>query len=261
MSTTTKNGTKPNAKTVGARQVEWTSEYDVFSRLPGNRDIDLLHVSTLVKAMEKEYIFSPILVNQDFQVLDGQHRLEAHRRLQKPIPFYWDEVGDLEAVQRLNSTQKGWTNADYAQSFVERGFKDYEIYTWFKKSYGLPYTVCLVLLSGSEYRGLSRSFKTGDFKVKNLEVAKKKAVILSQLAPYFTHWKDGGFLRAMNTALRKKGFDVQQFIHKVAVNSTMLVPCTSMDQYMQLIEEVYNFRSSKKVPIRFGEDDPKSPWR
>lgn len=255
-----KNGT-PSAKTLGPRQVEFTTEYEVFSRLNGNRDVDKLHVANLVKAFEEEYIFSPILVNQNFEVLDGQHRLEAHKILGLPVPFYWDEVGDLESVQRLNNTQKAWSIDDYAQSYIERGFKDYEMYKWFKESYGMPHTVCLVLLGGQDNKGLHARFRQGQFKVKNLELAKQKASILTQLAQYFTHWKDGKFLRAMNTALNKKGFDVQTFMHRVAVNSTMLVPCTSTDQYLQLIEEVYNFRSTNKVPIRYGEEDPKSKWR
>lgn len=248
-------------KKTAARQIDITSEYDVFQRLPGNRDIDTLHVANLVKAMEEEYIFSPILVNQEFQVLDGQHRLEAHKRLGLPVPYFWDNVGDLSTVQRMNNSQKSWTNDDYAKSYIERGLKDYEIYKWFKESFGMPHTVCLILLEGVDGRGQSKRFRGGEFKVKNIELAKRKAAVLSNLSEFFTHWKDAAFLRALNTALNKKGFDIQQFIHKVALNSKMLVPCTSTDQYAQLIEEIYNFRSTKRIPIRFGEDDLKSPWR
>lgn len=252
------NGTNP--KDVPMRQVEYTSEYSVFSRLPGNREIDMGHVAGLVRSMQKKYRFAPIYVNQDFQVLDGQHRLEAHRILQIPVPYYWDEGGDVEDVQTLNSTQKRWENEDYVKSFIERGYTEYKVYEWFKNHYRLPHSVCCALLMG-EIRGLRKIFQNGQFKVKNLELAKKKTSILTQLSEYFTHWKDANFLRAMNFALTRKGFDVQTFIHKVALNPTMLAPCVSVNQYLALIEEVYNFRAVKKVPIRFGETDEKSKWK
>lgn len=255
------NGAKPSISSIKARDVATTTEYDVFKRLPGNRSVDPLHVANLVKAMEEEYIFSPILVNQEFEVLDGQHRLEAHKRLGLPVPFFWGEVGDLSTVQRMNNSQKGWTNDDYANSYIEKGIQDYVTYKWFKDSFKMPHMICVILLNGGEQRGLSKLFKGGEFKVKNLELAKQKAAVLSTLSKYFTHWKDAGFLRALTTAMNKKGFDIQQFIHKVAMNSTMLVPCVSTDQYLQLIEEIYNFRSTKKIPVRHAMDDPDSKWR
>jgi hypothetical protein len=245
---------------VEPRTVTSTSDYNLFTRLPGNRDIDPIHVNNLVKAMEKEYVFDPISVNESFQVLDGQHRLEAHKRLGIPVPYYWDTVGDLETVQKLNNSQKNWTNEDYTKSFIERGFKDYEIYKSFKEAYGLPHVICIILLSG-EHRGRNKMFKTGNFTVRNLKLAQQKATILTQLEPYFSHWKEASFLRAMNKALIKEGFDVQTFIHRAAANSTMFVPCTSVDQYLLLIENVYNFGAATKTGIRFAADDVNSPWK
>lgn len=251
------------AKTIKgkARQVEFTSEYGVFERLPGNRKIDSAHVKALVMAMQENYIFSPILVNQDFQVLDGQHRLEAHRQLGIPVPYFWDTVeGGLRDVQNLNSTQKRWSNEDYVESYIEQGKQDYITYKWFKDTYGLTHSVSTLLLGGG-VKARRREFVAGLFKVKNLELAKKKAGVLKEVAPHFSHWRDDNFMRAMNIALTKKGFEVQTFLHKVATNPTMLQPCVSVDQYLSLIEEVYNFRSTKKVAVKYGQEDEQSKWK
>ena len=238
--------------TIDPRQVDVTSDYEVFQRMPGNRQVSENHILRLMEAMRIHDLFTPILVNQEFQVVDGQHRLEARRRLGLPVPYYWTEGLGLPEVQKLNSTQKGWTNDDYVRAYIELGNQNYVQYQWFRRKYSLPHVPSIWLLSGSDTKSMSSTFKEGNFVVKDLEGAKAKAAMLGELAPIFSHWKDAPFIKAVLFCLHRTGFDFKTFVHRATQNPTMLKPCTTIDGYMLLIEDCYNYRAQKKVPLRYG---------
>ncbi len=67
------------------KTIKVTKNYEQFSYVKGNRSIDPLHLDKLSKAMAKEYVPVPIIVNSNFEILDGQHRFEAVKKLKKPV--------------------------------------------------------------------------------------------------------------------------------------------------------------------------------
>lgn len=246
---------KPSQPQINEQQVDVTSEYDVFRRLPGNRAVSENHVKNLMNAMREHDLFTPILVNQNFEVIDGQHRLEARKRLGLPVPYYWTDSLGLPEVQKLNSTQKSWTTDDYVQAYIELGNQHYIQYEWFRRKYQLPHVPSLMLLTGNILpHNIAHKFRVGEFQVKDLGGAKDKAELLVQIAPHFTHWKDAAFVKAFLVCLNRKGFDFKTLLHRIKQNPTMLKPCTTIDAYMLIIEETYNYRSTRKVPLRFGQD-------
>jgi hypothetical protein len=249
-----RNPLKTKQPEIDPRSIDVTSEYDIFQRLPGNRALSENHIKQLMEAMREQDLFVPILVNQEFQVIDGQHRLEARKRLGLPVPFYWTEGLGLSQVQGLNSTQKGWRNEDFVDAYIELGNNEYRTYKWFRSKYGIPHEATVWLLTGSDMRKVRDRFQHGDFTVTDLEGGKRKAEMLQQIKPFFKHWKHGSFIKAFLIVLNREGFDFKTFMHRVKMNPTMLVPCPSIDGYLRLIEEVYNYRSPKKIPLRFGHD-------
>ena len=54
-----------------------TTDYAKFKTLQGNRDVNKLHVSRLKESFKTAYLLSPIVVNQYYEIIDGQHRYEA----------------------------------------------------------------------------------------------------------------------------------------------------------------------------------------
>ena len=68
-----------------------TSNYDKFTNFLGNRSVTSVksrhHIEKLMESMKKSYLPQPIIVDENFSVLDGQHRLEAAKKLKLPIYF------------------------------------------------------------------------------------------------------------------------------------------------------------------------------
>ena len=68
-------------------QIKVTTNYDLFSFMPGNRDIAKKNM--LVKSIEKIDLteYKPIIVNENYVIIDGQHRFMACKELEKPIYY------------------------------------------------------------------------------------------------------------------------------------------------------------------------------
>jgi hypothetical protein len=107
-----------------------TKQYDAFSNIVGNRDVNRTNVNKIKASMEIEHLKVPAIVNELGEVCDGQHRRLACKELN--IPFYYIIINGyrLKEVQKINANQKNWNDMDYLNSFVKRhehdgGFEDY----------------------------------------------------------------------------------------------------------------------------------------
>lgn len=232
-----------------------TRDYKIFKIMKGNRPIDEAHVTKLMKSMRNRDLLIPITCNSKMEVLDGQHRLEARKRLAYAVPYYVTGDFGLEEVQSINASQKSWTNADFCKSFIQLGKKDYEIYQWFIQTYKLPHNESVRLLMAIEIEqgSVKNIFQAGDFRVKNLQGAKNVAEMLSELAPFFDHWTQRTFVSAVVRLLKKKAFDWKVFMKKVEMNPTLLQVCMTREQYLDLIEKIYNYKAQNKVSLKYGD--------
>ena len=130
-----------------AGQIFYTTDYEVFKELLGNRDIDESHVKKLIKSMREEYLEIPIQVNQRMEVIDGQHRLAACKELGLPIYYTVSKGAGLEETQRQNALSKKWTMIDVLESFCKRDFDDYIKVRHFMKDFNFTLQQTLVLLN------------------------------------------------------------------------------------------------------------------
>lgn len=107
-------------------QVYRTSNYSKFKSLLGNRETNKVKISNIAKNIEQYgWLSQPILVNEKFQIIDGQHRFEALKKLNLPIEYIVSEGLSLEECQALNKFQSNWSVKDYINSYAETGNQDY----------------------------------------------------------------------------------------------------------------------------------------
>jgi hypothetical protein len=82
-----RSGLKSNSEKVG--EVMRTYQYDMFSLLDMNRDIDESNVKNIMESIDMfGYQPVPIIINEYGEVIDGQNRLEALRRTGNPVYYY-----------------------------------------------------------------------------------------------------------------------------------------------------------------------------
>jgi hypothetical protein len=237
-------------------QVHTTKDYSLFKTLNGNREVNHLHLSRLKESMKKNYLTTIIMVNKNFEIIDGQHRYLICRELNLPINYIISENYGLNEIQILNANMKNWTIVDYVSGYCDLGYKDYEVYRDFINEYGFTNQVALVLLSGgfisgSDESSLTTKFKEGQFKIKDLDLAKKMADKIMMIEPYYSGYLRRSFIYAMIGMFKNENFEFTEFLAKLKQQPTTLQDCTNITQYKSLIEEIYNYRRREKVNLRY----------
>mgnify|MGYP006328246503 FL=1 len=242
--------------TAETMEIKITREYQRFNKLEGNRPISESHVRKLMNSMRQKDLFVPIQCNEQMEVVDGQHRLEARQRLGLVIPYFVvkGEFGLVE-VQKINAQQKKWNTEDYLQSNLQQGNREYEVYKWFRNKYGFAHTESLQMLCKDFIgRELGQAFNLGLFRVKDLEGAKAKAEMLISIEHLYNGIRRRGFVQAMFFLWKKKNFDFKTFARKLEMQPTALKDCAKATQYVELIEEIYNYKSANKVSLKYSDE-------
>ena len=106
-----------------------TSDYEKFSSLEGNREVNLPHLKRLKKSIAELDLTesSPILINEKFEIIDGQHRFEVCKYLKKPIYYLIKRGYGLKEIQILNGDSRNWKVEDYIKGYCELGKEEFSI--------------------------------------------------------------------------------------------------------------------------------------
>jgi hypothetical protein len=238
--------------TSAVAQVFQTYNYSIFKSVNGNRNLNKLHLKRLKASIEKNYLFSPILVNFKYEIIDGQHRFEAAKELN--LPIYYTMVKDygLKEVQILNITSKKWNADDYLSGYIDMKLKDYIIYKQYKERYQFGHNECMQLLSMESGNGnLIQKFYEGKFKILNLSKANKIGDFILKILPFYGGAKRRSFIRAVIQIWDNNNFDPKYFISQAGKHRSMLYDCPNTSSYLDMIECIYNYRKRVKINLRF----------
>jgi len=233
-----------------------TKDYSIFKFRNDNRVIDNNHVKKLSRKMkEKGWLSTSIVtLNGSGDVIDGQHRVKAAMAVGCPIRYKVTRGAGTDEMTEMNTLQKNWSPFDHLHKFVERGNSNYITFDKFVKDYPMfKYTEISMLLNNNMTTIKRDSFESGNYVVKNDKVGREWANYILELKPYFEKYYNKsifvrGFIKVISS---KPEFVFEEFLHKVKLRPNMLVPCGTVEQYVQMIEDIYNYRRGEKVNLRF----------
>lgn len=240
------------------KQIHTTTDYFLFKTLEGNRQLNKIHLKRLKDSIEKNYLFTVIIVNENYEIIDGQHRFQCIKELELPLHYLICKGYGLHQVQILNQNSKNWNYEDYLSGYIDLGYKDYVIYKEFKDKYKFGHHECVVILSskGSSIIGQMRmvAFKNGDFKVLDYQYAEGIAKKIWLFNGLYEGFLRRNFIFSIIRLLKNPQFEITEFIAKLKLQPSALSDCTSIDQYITLIEEIYNYKRREKVNLRFTKN-------
>lgn len=235
-----------------------TTEYDLFdvdtNKLKGNRTLSESHVRQLQTSISENATsieFTPIIVNEKNQVIDGQHRLKALQRLGLPVHYIVWEGGTLEDAQRLNASSKNWTPLDYAYSYASRGNKHYKTYLEFRELYGLNHDI-LVQYLGLRKPMTSMMFKTGKLKVDDVAASHQLCSELLDLGDYYVGCRRRSFALAFKNiwAVPFGKYDHKHMLEQARkYGSRFFQDYPGQEENKRMIEKIYNYGSSQKTRL------------
>lgn len=223
-----------------------TEDYNLFKRMKGNRTVNKGQVKKLYDSIaENPSVISatPIIVNEANEIIDGQHRYEALKKLGLPIYYTVVEGLGLGDIQIINSSTKTWSPVDYAKSFAEMGNDNYGTYLEFKRKYHLNHSVLLVYLTGltrNVQRNTVVSFRKGKFVVGDKELAHKLCQYLMEVGQYYKKYATRSFALAFQKIAIHPEYDQDRMIGKLKQYNEMLKDSAYPEEYMRQLEKVYN---------------------
>ena len=232
-----------------------TTQYGMFHLLPENREVDQKHVRKLVREIGKQNLLhlKPMDVTTTGGIVDGQHRLEAARELGLPI-FYRvsAEIGEAE-IASLNVAQKNWTGIDYLHYWTAKGKPDYALLTDFRERHpSISFSNARMMVSGTS-NNMADQLRTGHFRAANLDKAEEVAVLIERISKEaeYKHAHDTRFVAAVYHCVDKvEGFGAERFLTKILLNPRALKPCVTHKQYLEMFQEIYNYKASEAFRVR-----------
>ena len=256
---------------VEVNKVYKTDDLTVFKSIDGNRIPNLQHIRRLSASIEQNGMkCNPIIINEHYEVIDGQHRLEAARKVGTFVYYIMIKGYNLKEVHTLNLNQKNWTKKDFMNGYADMGVKSYvKLRKFVEKNDSFSFTDCVAFCSNSssglgtsslaqKFRKNSDSpmnirqvFEEGTWIGKDFDLGQEWANKISMIKPYYTGYNRSSFVGTMIMLLQSDKFDFNEFMHKVRLQPTALVDCSSREQYKTLIEDIYNYRSRNKVSLRY----------
>jgi hypothetical protein len=255
---------KQNAKE-NMEQVQKTNEYGKFNILKGNRPIDRYHLKKLKESIEKDNHLNlhPIIVNQNFEVIDGQHRLEAAKQLGLDIFFIKSDSVTDEHLIHCNVNQKSFEVENYIDYFAIKERK--EEYIQLKdmlKSSGLKPKALLTLILGVVSSNLLEFLKTGKFKFPTKEEPLEVLNFFFDFTAYvkdkrlkpYSMFTNHNFTRALRWLFKTTGFDSSLFFKKLDLRWFDLKPQRTSEDWYSLLISIYNFKNHNRIENEYALD-------
>ena len=250
--------TNRHANTQKVGEVFKTYDLSIFKQLSGNRPPNLLHIKRLRQSMiDYGVLMCPIIVNENMEIIDGQHRLLAAQEIDG-VPIYYIKAENyrLEQVHTLNMYQKNWTKKDFVDGYAEMGLEPYiklKRFMEVNKDYDFTGCVYLVNNSSSNNSHLSRSktnaIENGTFVGGDFDWAYLIAEKIRRVGKYYTNYNTGKFVQVMMQVLRNDKFDFDVFLHKVQYNYELLEKCAKAHHWKDAIEKIYNYKNQNKISL------------
>lgn len=240
-------------------QIHSTRDLSVFKILEGNRNINLANVERLVKSIEENgFLQMPIIVNENYEVIDGQHRLMAAKKLNSIIYYHKVNNYDLKTAITLNRNQSNWSIADYIRSYCDLGYKDYiklQEFSEANKDFGLMICAELTSLDNNRQMYAKGNNENADLVRKGnykFDPNNKAEYIFNAARKIKTVIPDVmlvAYLRCLNKCINNPEFNLNQFVKKATTFPDQHRKSSTTSVIMANIEHIYNFRNQGKTRI------------
>ena len=236
-----------------------TENYDMFKKIGGNRKINKANYAKIVKSMKEEQLIIPIVVNEKYEIIDGQHRFTACEDLGKPVYFYMVRGYGLEQVKRANIASSNWKKENYLDMFVAEGNEVYKEFEEIKERYDLNISNLLKIFAIVQEKQSARvgyEFENGTFTLDGKMEVLRFLTALEDFN-FFKFYKSNNFLIAFTRLYFKSEYDHDKMKTKLITHRNSLEKRSTSDEYLVLLcNRIYSFGVTKN-PIYYSSESKK----
>lgn len=229
-----------------------TYEYNQFKRIKGNRKVNFKNLGKIINSMKKKQLIIPILVNEKYEVIDGQHRLQACIELGLPVYYYMVEgYGDNEVIT-TNLNQENWSKGQFLDYYIEHENPHYIKFEEIRSNHGLNISQLLNILAkvkGVTLKSLSFSFVEGTFKIDNDDIWNTTRFLMS-LEDFnkSKFYKADSFVLAFLSLYNYPPYDHSHMVEQLKIRGDKLNVYASKNEYLRILTtEIYSAHKGKKT--------------
>jgi hypothetical protein len=241
------------------RTVYSTNDYRMFKLLGANRPTVDSHVNSIIKSIEKNGSWlqdEPIIVNESMEVIDGQHRLAAHKQLDLPIYYQVAEGLGIERAHAMNRSRRNWTILDWAHSYANNGNINYVRYLKLLEDND-QFSAAAVISACSDKplaSTLTKEFRTGELSLTEADyvVAQQRLDNLAELAEIAPLFIIGSTTRYVLQVFTHPKYSQERMVKKMKeVGGETFVPSGYIGNVLAQLERAYNRGSDLASMVRF----------
>lgn len=239
-----------------SEEIQSSTDYLKFQKIEGNRPLSKSHINSLSESIRSKNLLHlrPIIVDENFYILDGQHRLEAAKLCEVPIYYIVCDSEKFKEITRLNQNQKNWKLHDFLK-FYAVNFKNpmYQDLLTFMEERGISAETAFIYLNYNIKTKKNREeFCNGEFI---FESHMDKAISnYSDWTTFFEFMKEKNcefldfikslqFRKALMEILNSRKINRQQFWDRIKMNVPSVYRCHNKDESVDMLLKIYNKQS------------------
>lgn len=244
--------------------MEKTTDYNKFKKLIYNRPVDQKRVTELINAIKDCNLLDnyPIMCTPDLEIIDGQHRFEAAKRLSLPV-YYVIKKDFLPEDLTFANNHKAWSKEDYFNFYVLNEYTEYLKLKKMMDAHNLGFREAYYYMNSNRRTDFADQFIRGKYvhntqreqyileKIKDCRAAID--FISAKLPEARIYVNFLIFRLALIRLLNHPAVDLKVFKSKLEYNLHMMRKCSTAKDFYQLLVKIYNWRN--RYPINNHQYD------
>lgn len=189
------------------------------------------------------------------EIKAGHHRFYVAKKLDIPVKYV--ECQDKASILGLEDSTVPWTLWDYLLSYVKMGKVPYmEVLEYHEKT-GINLSACISMLAGdsADSGNWSRVFKLGKYRLgDDIHARIVGDIVLHCKRCGFAYSTAPNFVKAVSKVAWAEGFDFRLMKRKLKAHSELMKKQASKNDYIIMLEYIFNRQSKDKVPLAFNAE-------
>jgi len=189
-----------------------------------------------------------------FKIKAGHHRFYVARKL--GIPFYYVVCDDNASIFELEDTTEKWTVKDYLAAHSRLGKNhDYLKLDEYVEQTGIGIKSAMSMLAGQSAGSgnFGHEFKNGTYKIRedSDHAWVVKDIVLHAKKCGVAFYNKNLFVQAISKIVWVDNFSISRLKSKMHLFAGFIEKKANLQQYLEMMEEIYNRQSRDKVPLAF----------
>ena len=237
-----------------------TKNYDLFKFMDGNRKLNPTNLNQIINSMNEKQLIIPIIVNEHFEIIDGQHRFKSCKHLNLPVYYIMQQGYNITDVIRANvNGGRKWYDTDYLHKYCQAGDERYLRVIEILEDFSITvndFIKILAPIQNKTIKLLKEEFRTGNLTLDGIDSLISFLTALESFKD-FKYYKQSVFITAFHKLYSKEKYNHDIMERKLQVHALYLTRQSSVDDYLSLLcNKIYSFGTTKE-PIYYSSDSKK----